>query len=721
MERQSESSIDAFRIILRYSLDPSNGLEENLEQLDRFIRQSTTNEVMFLMLPEERSSGHPRIEDAQAWCEAIRKAGPMLEANGVVTSINPWTTTYHTARGRRLHAGQNFRLMVGETGLNNGITACPLCENWQAYLNDYFSYLVKETDPVALWIEDDWRLHNHGAAMGYGGCFCDHCLDRFASMAGEPSVSRSAVLEAVTAPGPPHPWRALWLDLSKQALLEPARTLGETLRAIKPGMRIGLMSSIPDIHSIEGRDWNALMDAFTGQESRYLIRPHMPPYTEEPPIVTPPTYTRQTIAELDKEADIYPELENSPRSGPYSGSHSYTLWQITNALLLGAGGITINHFDNMGMNTYYDRSLAAALSKKRQLFEAIAALGLDDRQARGVKILFHPGVARDKHCGGSASGTGVKLYTGEDASEVAAPAHSLEELFSNSVEWSKVFYALGISHTFTRSIEGEDGDIFAVSDQTLRAFSDREIEALLCRNVLLDLPSVAVLIDRGFGARIGVRSVSQMTLQDAAYSYEEVDEHFFGSSGPGVKARMCAQRCADPIGLLEYSPEVHVISSLKNATGDTMAPASGIFENSLGGRIYTTCYPLGGSQFYMAYFNRVRQEYWTKLLFQMSPRNGHQTIACEHPFHLHAHDLKEGILIGASNVIYDTSESFVLKLPFADIKGRSFHVMQPAQSSDENGMIWAQVEPVIEVADQVATLTFDYQVRVLDFIFIHIR
>ena len=48
-----------FKIILRYGLDPFNGLEENLKQLETFIQESTINEVMFLLMPEERSSGHP--------------------------------------------------------------------------------------------------------------------------------------------------------------------------------------------------------------------------------------------------------------------------------------------------------------------------------------------------------------------------------------------------------------------------------------------------------------------------------------------------------------------------------------------------------------------------------------------------------------------------------------------------------------------------------------
>jgi len=700
-----------FRMILRYGLDPFNGLEENLKQLENLILESTINEVMFLLMPEERSSGHPTEALSQPWCDAIKQAQGMFAKHGIATSLNPWTTTYHAGRGRHLHPGQNFRMMIGETGADNGMSPCPLCEEWQNYLFDYFVYLAKEIDPVALWVEDDWRLHNHGGEMGYGGCFCAHCLDRFAKRVGEERVTREQIVAAVTAPGEPHPWRAQWLELAWQALSEPAEKLTAALKASKPEMRIGLMSSIPDVQSIEKRDWNGLMDIFTDDDERYLIRPHMPPYTEEPPITTTPGYSRQTIALLDRDADIYPELENSPRCGPYSATHNYSVWEITNGILYGSRGITINHFDNMGMNTYGDRGFGKALGKQRATFDALMELNLDDRKARGVKILFHPDVAQHKWTGDTVSAGGAKMYTGEDLSGLKNSGGTLQDLEANSVEWSKVFYILGISHSFTRSIEGEAGEIFAVSDQTLRCYSDDEIKKLLSQNLILDLPSTEILVQRGFGKHIGVESVSRTKLEESGYSIEEVETAFFGGLEGGVKPRVCAQRCANPIGVLVYAPETEVLSTITGAEFDPRFPGSGLFCNELGGMVYTTCYPLGTAQFYMAYFSRVRQEYWSKLLFKMGGRG--QTLACGHPFHVHAHTIAGGISIAATNVVYDTSENVVVQLPATDIEGKQFHVLEEAK--------WIDIQPEVETENAIATLTFDLQVETLKTAFITIR
>jgi len=136
-----------------------------------------------------------------------------------------------------------------------------------------------------------------------------------------------------------------------------------------------------------------------------------------------------------------------------------------------------------------------------------------------------------------------------------------------------------------------------------------------------------------------------------------------------------------------------------------------LFTNSLGGKIYTCCYPLGTAQFYMAYFNRVRQEYWSKLLFKMGGHN--QTLCAGHPFHVHAHNIAGGISVAATNVIYDTAEQVVIQLPAKEIEGRHFQTLTHAK--------WVDVQPEMKLDSGVATLTFDIQVPTLESAFILIR
>ena len=78
-----------FKVILRYGLDPFNGLEENLKQLETFIQESTINEVMFLLMPEERSSGHPTETQSEPWIKAIKQAQTMFAKYGVKNQPQP--------------------------------------------------------------------------------------------------------------------------------------------------------------------------------------------------------------------------------------------------------------------------------------------------------------------------------------------------------------------------------------------------------------------------------------------------------------------------------------------------------------------------------------------------------------------------------------------------------------------------------------------------------
>src|SRR5690606_39074781 len=109
----------------------------------------------------------------------------------------------------------------------------------------------------------------------------------------------------------------------------------------------GVDELLPGAHSSEGRDWKRFQQA-VGYEPAFLTRPNMAPYTQIFALQAVPSLTRLTIANLSGPLEIYPELENSPRCGPYSKSARYTLWQMFNCAAFGSHGVTINHFDMMG-------------------------------------------------------------------------------------------------------------------------------------------------------------------------------------------------------------------------------------------------------------------------------------------------------------------------------------------------------------------------------------
>ena len=635
-----------FRNILRYKIDPFFNADDRIEEIVQFCQDSQIEEVMLFLLAEELSMGHPTIEELEPYVVMGKQLKKRLSDFGIRLSLNPWTTTYHVGRGRILRSGQNFTLMVGETGTVSPITPCPLCPNWQDYICDVFRYLAGELEPVALWVEDDWRIHNHEPDMGWGGCFCQLHLARFEEKIGC-SVSRDQVLENILAPGEPHPWRQIWLEICRDTLLEPAVKLYDSVHSASPATRLGLMTSSPDTHSAEGRDWQALQQAL-GDKPAFLVRPHMPPYTETHAFDGAAAVTRLTLANLHGPLEVYPELENSPRCGRYSKSSKYSLWQCFNAAVLGSNGITINHFDMMGNGIALDRDFGKGFSTAKPRLNSLLELGIDDRRSDGVKVLFNPQVSRHMH---SSDGS------------------TMHSLCQNSLVWSRSFYNLGIAHRFVKDIASGPTP-YAISGQTLRAFDDQAIGQLLSGNVLLDAASVEILLDRGFGELIGIESVQWKKLYDVAFSYESIregDPSVYGLANP----RMTAQRCSHRLLDMKTAQTAQIKSDICRYDHKALFPGMVSYSNSMGGTIVSLAYPFDGKeQFFMGFFNIFRRIMVQRILLDMAGSDDFAFV--EEPImHIYRARTENGLLLAVFNVTADPTGKIVLRLPSGQINPKS--------------------------------------------------
>ncbi len=599
----------SFTYILRYFIDPeSPARSDRIEELARFCRKARVEEVMLFSTPEERSPGHPLPGEVEAFIALARCVRERLAQEGVALSLNPWTTLGQVPRGRRLRGGQDFGLMVGETGAQSLLVACPLCARWQAYLCGFFARLAAEVEPVAIWVEDDWRLHNHGGPLGWGGCFCEAHLARFARQVGEEELTRDAVLEAALAPGVPHPWREQWLALSRASLLEPLAALSAAIRKASPATRVGLMSSHPDQHAAEGRDWAALHEAL-GAEAPLLLRPHMLPYTQERIFRTTPAILRATLACVEgRPLESYPELENSPRCGLYSKSNTATLWQVREAALLGCGGITINAFDMLGNGTALDPSLAGYFAAAKPWVNAVRALGLEAEG--GVEVCFSPEISRYLHLcepEAEAAGADLAMRFQNPAAEAVGGGLGFAQLVHSSLVWSEVCTLLGVAHRPT--CHPGAGPVLA-SGQTLRAFPEETVLRLLSGVLVLDAVAAEGLLKEGKGAEIGLAAARWRTLEESAFAYEETEG--------GV--RMSAQRCASRMLEMEPHPGCHRLTEVFNAEGALLWPGMTLWTNARGGVVVALAYPLdGGGQFFMGFFNPFRRELLQRLLREVAP------------------------------------------------------------------------------------------------------
>lgn len=683
----------SYRYIFRYQIDPFYEAAERIAELVKYCRVSEIDEVMLMLFAEELNDGHPEDSDLDPWIALARNAKVALAKEGVQMSLNPWTTIHHTGRGRILKPGQNFRLMIGENGCSESVSTCPLCDCWQDYLSETFARLATEISPTALWIEDDWRLHNHSDSLGWGGCFCDEHLRLFSERAGEMTTCEQ-LLEKLLAPGAPHPWRSIWIDLNHETLITPLRKVAARLRRANPEMRIGLMSSSPDEHSIEGRRWSEFQHALADEEG-FLTRPHLPPYFQRNSLLVSPAITRHSIANLQRPLSLFPELESSPRNGLYSKSHAYTQFQMLQAALIGSHGITINHYDLMGTGITPDRSFGALLASAKPRLNEIANLKLNDEDAHGVRVIFSPEIACHRR--------------------LDSPKTSIHSLAECSTAWSNVFFPLGIAHGVTASIYHNRG-VIAVSNQTLRAFSDQEIESLLRGAVLLDATSAEILIERGFGRLIGMESCRWRSLSEAAYSYEQIEEGdpcFYGIRNP----RLSSQLCNDV--LLELSPRAcaRPLSFIKNARNETLWPGATMCENELGGRVAVVTYSLdvkSDNWFLATFCSPYRKKFLSRILFALAP-DATLADAGDHPMHAYRAPIESGTLLACLNATDDPAPCVVWNLPKGQFSEHGWILLGP------DG-IWTPILPTIRHLDLNDQYHFPTSVPALkDCLLIHQR
>lgn len=698
-----------YRYILRYTIDPTFHPAQRIEELARFCAASRIEEVMYLFTAEELNCGHPTAAQYGPWLHLARRLKQRLAEDGIALSLNPWTTTHHMARGRRLQPGQDFELMVGANGVVSPISACPLCPDWQQYLCDTFATWARDLEPVAIWIEDDWRLHNHGQELGYGGCFCPRHLARFAAHVGEPRVDRETLLAAVLAPGPPHPWRGAWLDVCRDTLLEPAIRLEQAIHAAAPHVRIGLMSSNPDVHSMEGRDWAAMQRAW-GCAPAFLTRPHLPPYTETNAIHDVPAVTRHTLASLARPIDVFPELENSPRCGRFSKSAAFSVWECLHSVCYGSAGITINHYDMMGCGIALDPGLGTALRDARDRLSAVARLGIDDQRAHGIRVLFHPEIARHRVCRApSATPLEPSFNPVPTAHPTTSPSAGLAQLKESSDHWSRTFYTLGIAHRFACANDDQAAPV-AVNGQTLRAFADEEIEQLLAGPMLLDAEAADVLVERGHAADIGIAGGTWLGLEEAAYAYESIragDPGLHGLAHP----RMCAQRCAVRIFAMRPVAGASVRTDIRQAGHAVVAPGLIVFHNARGGRIASLAYPVGGAAFFVSFFNVFRMKLMQDLLFELAPDAPLATVA-PGPLHVYRAPTAEGLLLAVLNPTHDAVDRCTIRLGAMPSAPRQTRVL----TADGR---WEAVALPSEASGSGRCLTVTAPIAPLDAVFVH--
>jgi hypothetical protein len=557
------------RISFRYFLPwaPAWGdqkfADQRLEELVRFGHEAQIDSVQFFAntfrhtyyaLPVD-------VESQREWIDWMREVvAPRIRAEGFGLELNfqqlLGATTSNTDL-RSLYKWKQF--MVDHYGNTSHGSPCPEDPVFRAEMAKMLRGWAG-TKPDILWIDDDFRLHNHSTDGMF--CYCPLHLKKFAQRAGK-DFSREEILAAVLQPGAPSAFRNQWLDFLGDSMAEFAQWISDNVHAQSPETRVALMTSGTNIHSLEGRDWKKVLGNFAGK-FKPLIRPTFGLYTgtTSPPksasagltsIISQLQVVEQSLGENN--CDFAPELENT-RYTTWAKSVAHSTHSLILGQLMGLPMITAAVNDLDGSPLAEEPTTVPLFRNARPRMEAIAALDLKRWPIHGLVCLSDKDAARK-----------TQLTAKADYYDMAPGSH-LES----------VFVQMGIPLNYkTAANAAAAGEVVLLEAATVWNASDEELKKILSGAALLTSGAARMISERGLAELLGVKVNRHRT--QGIQSEEYLDDKL-----PGVTKIRVPHRGADWDEVEILDPRVEVASYFCDMIGEKHI-GTALFKNSLGGRI----------------------------------------------------------------------------------------------------------------------------------------
>lgn len=506
---------DPFKYIFRFCCDPGFNDQEETQAMSRYADEADIDDVAVFANVEEINTGHMSFQEQDTYIAMMAQLKDVLAEKGVTISVNQWHSVMHADLGKRFRPDQRFRPMVDVEGNEAALCVCPLCSQWQSYIGQLYARYAR-LEPSILWVEDDFRLHNH-APLIWGGCFCREHMKLYSQRAGK-ELTRAEFLTGVLQPGEPHPYRKIWLDVARETIVCAAKAINEAVRQVTNKSKIGLMTSAPYIHAAEGRDWHLLLHTLA--EGNALVdRIHLPGYQENSPagyMQGVNMVSMMTRAMLPLETEVYPELENYPYS-LFSKSRRFTRFQLLSALPLNLAGITLDLYDLNGNGIVWEEDYQTMLHQTKPYLNGLTDRGTFCGKRLGVQVLY-------------SQDSAYTIHTRQGS--------SMEELYPQEVFFAGLLPAMGVPYVYCSDPQIRN-QILAVSGQVLRNWDSETLENLFANNfVILSGDALETLCDMGLGNLAGVERVEWMKQDGGEYTYEQVTngQTYFGRKNARASA-----------------------------------------------------------------------------------------------------------------------------------------------------------------------------------------
>ncbi|MBR1866972.1 MAG: hypothetical protein IJ800_00110 [Clostridia bacterium] len=485
-----------FSNCLRMQITNDDLSDERIDELVEHCVKYRFDNVMLMINAEEFNVGHISVEEAKPWVEVLKKAKVKLEEAGISVSVNNWIEIGHLDRGRKLKPDQAFNTMVDFNGKKSEFVACPLDKEWLKYFTEYARFLTEELKPEVFWIEDDFRLHNHDP-LEWGGCFCEEHIKLFNKKLGK-NYTREEFVKRAFKKGKPTIERKVWLDSSRETMNALAEELAKTITSACPQTEIGLMSSTPGAHCMEGRKWDKLLGIFSGGKSK-INRIHLPGYFESSGkeyLLNFNSISMGVRAFCSDDTVVMPEMENGSAT-VYRKNEKFMKFELEAAAPLLVGGMTYSIYDFVGNGAVEGMGYGKVAKQIIPYLQAIKDLNLKFSDGKGVVVPVDEEVCYRKEI------------------------NDFYDLGTNQFYPAAYLSGLGINYKYSTSKKFENKTVALFADGVYN-FSNEELKELFANNrVIIDGKAVRILFERGLGNLLGIERIRPREAEIDVQSYEQ--------------------------------------------------------------------------------------------------------------------------------------------------------------------------------------------------------
>lgn len=606
---------------------------QRLEELISFCRRTHVEAVQFYVnLRDDWCYMPDRPEHAVKWAEEMKSFVPEIRKAGISYQLNFQNLLGAHTGGTDLREDYPWEYLVDHRGNVCQGCACPIGARFREIMGRQLRVWA-DTRPDVIWIDDDFRMHNHGLSQGgldwY--CYCPEHLELFSKRFGR-TFTREELIKCITKSGEPSRERIAWLDFLNETMVDTASWICEQVHEISPFTRMAQMISLPDIHSVEGRNWGDFLSRLSDKEYLPITRPHFGPYTETSPgsFISSYTILDQTLVTMKMQypggTDACPELENT-RFTRWAKSTAATRYQLILGQLLGCRGITLSLYDLEGTPLDEEPLYEKILAEEKPSLDQLAKLRLAEWKPRGVGLPIDPDSAR-------------KVQILEEAGS------TISSLMGPGRTWDNTLLTLGVPAHYLSSKEASMAEVVALDGLTAWLPDDKEMGVILSKGVLLDSKAAEVLILRGYGSMIGVNVGDTIEFQTSAEVFhssvlEELPEK-------RMPLRIAGGRWSDIIP----GKSAKILSDIIDPKG-MKHPGMVLYENSACGRVatYAGCIDVGAE-----FYNHARVLWCSALLNWLSKGVFPVQLQAAQRILTIRRDRKGSMLLAFSNLAADTIE-----------------------------------------------------------------